>query len=61
MHGERGGAIAPPPFGPPLNQKCCAIPKIYKKLCCSSKIVDSRAVFLKAGGRENGDARIRAI
>ena len=32
---------------PPLNQKFCATPKICKKLCCSSKIVDFTAIFLK--------------
>ena len=28
----------------PLNQKYCALPKISKKNCCSSKIVDFRAL-----------------
>ena len=32
---------------PPLNWKFCATPKICKKLCCSSKIVDFTAIFLK--------------
>ena len=32
---------------PPFNQKFCATPKIYKKLCCISKIVDFTDFFLK--------------
>ena len=31
---------------PPLNQKFSATPKIYKKLCCSLKIVVFTAFFL---------------
>ena len=31
----------------PLDQKFCATPKICKKLVCSSKTVDFRAVFGK--------------
>ena len=41
----RGGGRSPPLFGPPLNWKFCATPKICKKLFCSSKIVDFTAVF----------------
>ena len=43
--GGGGDHPLPPFFGTPLNQKFCATPKICKKLCCSSKIVDFTAVF----------------
>ena len=44
--GSGGGlrGLEAPPW---LDQKFCATPKICKKLVCSSKTVDSRAVFPK--------------
>ena len=41
--GSQGGAS----LLAPLDQKFCATPKICKKLVCSSKTVDFRAVFGK--------------
>ena len=48
---------------PPLNQKFCATPKICKKLCCSSKIIDFTAVFqnfpvAQANGSKNSKVMI---
>ena len=43
QEGLRGGGFKLAP----LDQKFCATPKICKKLVCSSKTVDSGAVFPK--------------